>query len=173
MGLDGMALDEDDDALREMRLAYALHRGWGYETTMTRAQLWAFAAINGRRSVLGAAADDGGGVLQLGAAADLLVLDAEALDDDVELLPDVDPLDLLLARAHGGHIDEVIAGGRVVVQQGRVLGIDEAAFVAELNAQVRQRLRAEPEWADWRGTVQALAEVLGPFYRRGIGPGCC
>jgi cytosine/adenosine deaminase-related metal-dependent hydrolase len=53
MGLDGMALDEDDDALREMRLAYALHRGWGYDTTMTRAQLWAFAAEHGRHSVMG------------------------------------------------------------------------------------------------------------------------
>jgi 5-methylthioadenosine/S-adenosylhomocysteine deaminase len=172
MGLDGMALDEDDDALREMRLAYALHRGWGYETTMTRAQLWAFAAINGRRSVRGAA-DDGGGVLQPGAAADLLLLDADVLDDDAELLPDVDPLDLVLARAHGGHIDEVIAGGRPVVRQGRVLGIDEPACVRELNAQVRHRLQTEPEWAGWRSTVQALAEDLGPFYRRGIGPGCC
>lgn len=172
MGLDGMALDEDDDALREMRLAYALHRGWGYECTMTRAQLWDFAAVNGRRSVLGAA-DDGGGVLRPGAAADLLVLDAEALDDDFELLSDIDPLDLLLARAHGGYIDEVIAGGRVVVQQGRVLGIDEAACVAELNAQVRHKLKAEAGWADWRATVRALGEDLGPFYRRGMGPGCC
>lgn len=172
MGLDGMALDEDDDALREMRLGYQLHRGWGYETTMSRAQLWAFAAENGRRSVQGAA-EDGGGVLQPGAAADLLVLDAETLDDDAELLPDVDPLDLLLARAHGGHIAEVIADGRPVVQGGRVLGIDEPACMAALNAQVRQRLLTEPEWADWRGTVQALAEDLGPFYRRGIGPGCC
>ena len=112
-------------------------------------------------------------MLRPGAAAELLVLDAEALDDDRELLPDVDPLDLLLARAHGGHIDEVIAGGRAVVQQGRVLGFDEAAAVAELNAQVRHRLQAEPEWAGWRSAVQALAEDLGPFYRRGIGPGCC
>jgi 5-methylthioadenosine/S-adenosylhomocysteine deaminase len=172
MGLDGMALDEDDDALREMRLAYALHRGWGYDTTMTRAQLWDFAAVHGRRSVLGQA-DDGGGVLRPGAAADLLVLDAEALDDDAELLPDVDPLDLVLARAQGGHIDEVLCGGRPVVQQGRVLGIDEPACVAELTAQVRSRLQAESAWGDWRQTVQALAEDLGPFYRRGIGPGCC
>lgn len=143
MGLDGMALDEDDDALREMRLAYALHRGWGYETTMTRAQLWDFAAVNGRRSVLGAA-DDGGGVLRPGSAADLLVLDAEALDDDAELLPDVDPLDLLLARAHGGHIDEVIAGGRLVVQRGRVLGIDEPGCAASSMRRCGNSCRPSP-----------------------------
>lgn len=173
MGLDGLALDEDDDALRELRLAYALHRGWGFEVTMSRAQLWDFAARHGRRSVTGvdAPAD---GTLAPGARADLLVLDAETLDDDAELLPGVDPLDLLLARAHGGHVRQVIADGRTVVDQGRVLGVDEAACQAELTAQVRHRLAAEPAWAAWRGTVQALAEDLGPFYRhRGWHPGCC
>ncbi len=53
MGLDGLGFDEDDDALREMRLAYTLHRGWGYDSTMSAAQLWAFAARHGRRSVMG------------------------------------------------------------------------------------------------------------------------
>ena len=82
MGLDGMAFDEDDDALREARLAFALHRGWGYETTMTAAQLWGFAS---RRRI------------EVGAPADIVLLDWDALDDDA-LFPDTDPLDLLLAR---------------------------------------------------------------------------
>lgn len=173
MGLDGLALDEDDDALREMRLAYALHRGWGYDVTMSRAQLWAFAAEHGRRSVSGESAP-GDGTLSPGAAADLLVLDAEALDDDGELLPGVDPLDLLLARAHGGHVLDVFAAGRRVVHEGRVLGIDEAACKAELAAQVRGKLAAEPGWAEWRATVRTVADDLGPFYRRrGWHPGCC
>lgn len=173
MGLDGLALDEDDDALRELRLAYLLHRGWGFDVTMSRAQLWDFAARHGRRSVTGldAAAD---GTLAPGAVADFLVLDAEALDDDAELLPGVDPLDLVLARAHGGHVVDVFAAGRPVVQGGRVLGLDEPAAVAELNAQVRHRLATEPAWAAWRASVHALAEDLGPFYRRrGWHPGCC
>lgn len=177
MGLDGLALDEDDDALREMRLGYALHRGWGFDVTMTRAQLWDFAARHGRRSVtrVDAPAD---GTLAPGAVADLLVLDAEALDDDAELLPassgGPDPLDLLLARAHGGHVAEVFVAGRRVVEAGRVLGIDEPAAVAELNAQVRHRLATEPAWAAWFASVKALAEDLGPFYRRrGWHPGCC
>ncbi|MBC7728274.1 MAG: amidohydrolase family protein, partial [Microbacteriaceae bacterium] len=99
MGLDGMAFDEDDDALREMRLAYALHRGWGFETSMSRSQLWSFAAQHGRRSVHGSLARSApeGGRIAVGEPADLVLLNWDALDDDA-LLPGVDPLDLLLAR---------------------------------------------------------------------------
>lgn len=173
MGLDGMAFDEDDDALRELRLAYALHRGWGYEVEMTRAQLWAFAAVNGRRSVNGQAADDSarGGRIAPGAAADLLVLDWDAVDDDA-LLPGVDPLDLVLARASHAHIDQLLIGGQVVVQGGRVATIDEPALRAELIAQVRAGLATSGDASHWRRTVSALAEDLGPFYRGGR-LGCC
>jgi cytosine/adenosine deaminase-related metal-dependent hydrolase len=157
MGLDGMAFDEDDDALREARLAYALHRGWGYDTTMTRAQLWGFASR---------------GRIVPGASADIVLLDWDALDDD-PLFDDVDPLDLLLARAHGGHIDTVIAGGRTVVEAGRVRGVDEPALQAELRARMRAALASDAGHLGWRGTVQALAEDLAPFYRHGHFGGCC
>lgn len=173
MGLDGMAFNEDDDALHEMRLAYALHRGWGFETTMDRAQLWALAAQHGRRSVRGADADTRmGGAIVPGAAADLMVLDWDRLDDD-PLFPDIDPLALLLARGTGRHIEQVIAAGRTVVQAGRVLGIDEAALTTELLARVRAGLAAAPGFDTWRRQLGELAEDLGPFYRRSAWAGCC
>jgi len=172
MGLDGMAFDEDDDALREMRLAYSLHRGWGYDTTMTREQLWAFASGHGPRSVRGSLAV--GGRIAPGAAADLVLLDWDALDDDA-LFADTDPLDLLLARANGSHVAKVLIGGRVVVDAGRVQGIDEPALRAELLARMRSALAADRAGAtSWRDTVRALADDLGPFYRRGqMMGGCC
>jgi 5-methylthioadenosine/S-adenosylhomocysteine deaminase len=175
MGLDGMAFDEDDDALREMRLAYSLHRGWGYDTTMTREQLWAFASRNGPRSVHGMRGGlASGGRIAPGAAADLVLLDWDALDDDA-LFADTDPLDLLLARANGSHIAKVLVGGRVVVDAGRVQGVDEPALRAELLARMRSALAAGHAGAtSWRDTVKALADDLGPFYRRGqMMGGCC
>jgi len=175
MGLDGMAFDEDDDGLRELRLAWALHRGWGFDQTMSRAQLWDFALRHGRRSVDGPAAGQGacaeGPLLAPGKPADLLVLDWDALDDDT-LFEDVDPLDLLMARAHGGHVESLYVAGRDVVAGGRVTGVDEPALRAELLARTRAALAAEPGCAAWRTTLTAMAEDLGPFYRRG-GPGCC
>jgi 5-methylthioadenosine/S-adenosylhomocysteine deaminase len=155
MGLDGMAFDEDDDALREARLAYALHRGWGFDTTMTPAQLWRFASR---------------GRIAVGEPADLLVLDWDGVDDD-PLFDDNDPLHLLLARASGRHVAQVLVGGRLVVDGGRVSGVDEPALQADLLARMRAALAADGRHGDWRATVQALADDLGPFYRR-FG-GCC
>jgi cytosine/adenosine deaminase-related metal-dependent hydrolase len=171
MGLDGLAFDEDDDALREMRLAYALHRGWGYDTTMSRKQLWEFAACNGARSVGGARLSSAGRIAP-GNPADLVLLDWNSLDND-SLFPDVDPLDLLLARANGSHIAKVLVGGRLVVDGGRVQGIDEAAMNAELLARMRRALAADAANASWRETVKALAEDSGPFYRANRLWGCC
>ena len=160
MGLDGMAFDEDDDALREMRLAWSLHRGWGFDQEMSVADLWVFAARHGKRSVSGAESDatlTGSARIVPGALADVMLLDWDAIDDDA-LFPDIDPMDLVLARASGVHIDEVIAGGRSVVQKGRVTGVDEAALRIELIASTRAALAAQPEHAAWREAVHALAE---------------
>jgi 5-methylthioadenosine/S-adenosylhomocysteine deaminase len=172
LGLDCTGTDEDNDALRELRLAYQLHRGWGFDVTMDRAQLWTFAARNGRRSVLGAAAGAlPGGRLAVGAAADLVLVDWDALDDDGLL--SIDPLDLLLARASGAHIDKVVIGGRTVVAQGRTCGVDEAAVRAELTGQLRASIAAQPSVHTWHATLQALSEDLGPFYLKSAWFGCC
>lgn len=172
LGLDATGVDEDDDPLREMRLAYQLHRGWGFDVTMDRAQLWQFAGRNGARTVRGAtAAGPEAGVIAVGAEADLLILDYARLDDDA-LLP-VDPLDLVLARGSGAYVDAVYVGGRRVVAEGRVTGVDEPGVRAELTGQMRAKIAAEPEVAAWYRTVQAMAKDLGPFYLKGAWRGCC
>ncbi len=166
-----MAFDEDDDALREMRLAFALHRGWGFDTTMTARQLWAFSAGHGPRSVMGTAARAQGRIAA-GEPADMVLLDWDSLDDDA-LFADTDPLHLLLARGNGTHVARVMAAGRMVVDGGRVLGIDEPALRADLLARMRSALAADPSHAAWRDDIKAMADDLAPFYRHGRFGGCC
>lgn len=175
MGLDGLAFDEDDDGLREMRLAGALHRGWGFEADWTDASLWQFASSTGRRSVMGAAKDDAlpGGRIQPGHAADFLVLDLDRVDDDFGLIAGVDPAAPFMARANACAIASVVAGGEVRVRDGRVTGIDEPALRAELAASTRAAIEADGQWRAWRDTLTEFAEDLGPFYRGRQFLGCC
>jgi cytosine/adenosine deaminase-related metal-dependent hydrolase len=165
MGLDGLALDDDDDSLRELRLLYHLHKGWGYEETVTTAQAWQFASRHGRHSVSGLA---GGGTLAQGEPADLLVLDGRALMDD-RLFDEVEPLDFVLARANASHIRRVIVGGNTIVEDGKVLGVDYPALMSEMMAELRARLDSDDSW---RGTVRRLDAALRPFYLQARHFGC-
>lgn len=175
MGLDGLAFDEDDDGLREMRLAGALHRGWGFEASWADSELWRFASATGRRAVLGRARDEAapGGSLRPDHAADFLVLDLAQVDDELGVIPDIDPVAPLMARARADAIRTVVAGGRIVVREGRVTGIDEAAVSGALSERTRAAIAADSGWAAWRDTLTALDEDLGPFYRSRQFLGCC
>jgi cytosine/adenosine deaminase-related metal-dependent hydrolase len=174
VGLDGMAFDEDDDALREMRLAGALHRGWGYEQRLGDALLWQMSSANGRRAVFGPirAASLPGGRIAPGMAADLLVLERDALDERLLGL-ETDPTGAVFARASAFHIRDVIARGRILVSGGRVLGVDESRLVSELRSAVASAVARDLHWPAWRSTLLALGEDLAPFFRSGRYLSCC
>jgi len=91
MGVDASAFDEDDDALREMRLGHFLHGGWGFDENISREDFLRSIVANGRF----ANGAPGSGALEAGEAADILVLDLDRLDRDT-----------IIGLAHGGlHAD--------------------------------------------------------------------
>jgi cytosine/adenosine deaminase-related metal-dependent hydrolase len=143
LGLDGATLDEDDDALREMRLADLLHGAVGFETKVDRAQILNAILVNGRRSVTNKTE---GGSLTPGSPADILLIDWEKLDED-RLHPDLDPLDLLFARSTMRHIKEVIVAGKTIVRDGRALGIDYPAMRDELFSRFRHGIAQNAAFA--------------------------
>lgn len=132
-GIDGKAFDEDDDALRELRLAHLLHAGTGFKRDVSRAQMLRMAFAHGRLSVSNV---DDGGKIAAGAPADLLLLDWAAIDDD-RLREDVDVLDLALTRATARHIRELIVAGRTVVNEGLLPGVDLPGARNEVVARMR------------------------------------
>lgn len=166
MGLDCLSLDEDDDALRELRLLHHLHKGWGYDTELSHAQAWRIACEQGRHSISGVETSD---AISVGGLADVLVLDGNSLMED-RLFDDIDILDYVLARATAAQIKRVIVSGRTIVDNGRVLGVDYPALMTELMS----RLRSALDPADtWRASVRALDGELARLYRQHGGPLCC
>lgn len=162
IGIDGSALDEDDDALREMRLGHFAHGGFGFGSAVSRETFLMSTVAYGRH----ANGVPGSGALAAGEAADMVVLDLDRLDRDA-IMP-VDPLDYLFARANGSHVAEVVVAGRSIVSGGRLLHVDLDAVHAELRARYRRdMLGKEGFLAAWPQIETAVSR----YFRDSAG--CC
>jgi cytosine/adenosine deaminase-related metal-dependent hydrolase len=164
LGIDSKAFDDDDDALRELRLAYFLHAGTGFDRAITRQHAIQAAVGNGRFAVTNVRDN---GLIAAGAAADMLLLDWAALNDD-GLREDVDPVNMLFSRATARHIRELIVGGRTVVRDGRIVGIDLPAVRQEVLAQMRAGMA---ENSALISALSALDEAVARHYVPD--PHCC
>ena len=147
VGVDGAALDEDDDAIREMRLVHLMHNGTGFDRTWSRAEFLALAVRHGRRAI-GA---PGPGLISPGEPADYTVLDIGLLDRDA-IMP-VNPLDLLFGRGSAACVREVVVAGRQICRDGQPTGVDLGAMEKELRGLYRANL---PKFS-------ALAQAWRPF----------
>ncbi len=156
IGVDGAAVDDDDDALRETRLAHHLHAGVSFERALTAQQCLLAAAVNGRRTI-GAIE---GGVLAEGMPADLLVLDLDALDRD-RVMP-VCARALVLARARKEMIVELLVSGRTVVKEGATTGVDLPAIEDELRTAYRA---ARPEFSPFAAAWPKIEPAVAAFYQ--------
>jgi cytosine/adenosine deaminase-related metal-dependent hydrolase len=150
VGVDGLAFDDNDDMLREIRLVQAVSGPWGFDGPDDRRRFLGSAVTEGR-AALGV---EGTGAVAPGEAADLLVLDLDLLDRDA-ILP-VDPLDLVFARATTAHVRDVFVAGKRIVSDGRVLGIDLPAVEADLRARYRTALASASFLKVWPRYEAAL-----------------
>ena len=153
MGIDGGALDDDDDMLRELRLTHLLHLGSGFTPKVSENDMLAAAARTGRLSVTNSAE---GGIIEAGAPADLLLLDYDALDDD-RLRDDLDPVNLVFARATARHVSELIVAGRTIVRDHRVLGVDLEAARREVMLRMRD---GQPAVAPFAAALSQLDRAI-------------
>lgn len=168
LGLDGLALADDEDMLAEIRLGSVLLGGWGHGRSgpgpaecLAAATSWGWRAIDGT---------EGQGLAE-GAPADILLLDED------ELMPDRLDEDhlpgLILGRMHRGAVTEVIARGRHIVRAERLSGIDLPALEQELLRQARlaqpnPRLLRLIELAE-RASVASILQGNGTLASAGRG----
>jgi len=133
MGLDGMAFDDDEDALREIRLLWHLQRGFGVTDVMDRRRLWQAVFVDGRAAITG---PGDGGLLKPGAPADLMTLRMDRMAADT-ISGRATPEDLILTRATRADLEGLWVAGRQIVRDGTCLGIDLPALEVELITQAR------------------------------------
>jgi cytosine/adenosine deaminase-related metal-dependent hydrolase len=132
-----------NDILKVMRIAFIMHAA---ETGtrmfdpfgLTTEDVFAMGTIDAARLLRW---DHEIGSLEPGKAADLAVVDG----DNVRLTPAYDPIGTLVRYATGTDVESVLVAGRLVVDGGKVLTVDEPALLEEAERVGRM-----------------LGEVLGP-----------
>ncbi len=162
MGLDGCAFDEDDDALREMRLLRMLNQGWAFTEGLQPAQILKAVCKTARDSL----GYKYGGTIEVGMPADLLMLDLDALDRDA--LMAVDPVHYLFTRANTNSIIEVISGGKTIVENGALSTLDLDAIHTDLRNAYREQIHQSKSFLD---TWSRLEPLLKTHYQSYLG--CC
>ena len=157
VGVDGLALDEDDDVIREMRLVQLAHGGIGFKRSWTRPEFFALAIRNGRE----ATGAPGTGALTPGAPADFVLIDLDRLDRD-GIMP-VDPLQLFFARGNASMVRDVVVDGKTIVRAGNPTGVDLPAIERELRGLyrngVKQFGKLEQAWPPLSGALEKWFET--------------
>lgn len=160
IGLDGQSLDDDQDFLREMRLAWTI----GNQSGMAAADLAPETVLRMGASLaaqitFGAAARLG--ELEVGAPADLILLDMDALKS--RWAPaDYPPRELLsallLRRGKREHVRHVMVGGEWLLRDGRHTRVDARAVEREIWQRLDFAARDLPQSLD-------LEVYMRKFYR--------
>jgi cytosine/adenosine deaminase-related metal-dependent hydrolase len=139
------------DLISEMRWASNLCKIVERDFTVaTAADVFTAATLGGARALR----RDDLGRLAPGAKADLVLIDMCSF----RIGPYRDPIRALVQCGTADDVDRVIVDGKTVVEDGHVIGLDEAALLAEAQAEADRLWSTVPEW-HWQGLT---AEQLSP-----------
>jgi len=129
LGLDGM-----DSLLLEIRLEVLMQSVANMNPAVLRPDTaLQMATLNGARAC---GADKEIGSLEVGKRADLVTVSLGR----IHTTPTLNPVHALVHMAHAEDVDAVLVDGRVVVEGGRVQGVDEDALTAEVQKAARRYL---------------------------------
>ena len=135
IGVDGSASNDSSNFMREVQMALLVHRvGTGVES-MPPSRVLRMATVGGA-DILGWPEI---GQIREGAAADLAIFDLERIEYAGAM---ADPASAPLFCGSGPRTEYTIVAGRVVVEQGRLVGVDETRLFHRANEIAARMLRA-------------------------------
>ncbi|TFG71364.1 MAG: hypothetical protein E4H27_04780, partial [Anaerolineales bacterium] len=128
IGTDGAASNNDMDLLGEIRTAALLQKGYNENPELlTTIQAMQMATINGAKAF---GVDKDLGSLEPGKRADIVIIDF----DKSHLTPCHDVLAHLVYAVNKADVDTVLIDGKIHLENGNLITLDEDAIIAEARA---------------------------------------
>jgi 5-methylthioadenosine/S-adenosylhomocysteine deaminase len=132
IGLDDKTINDDEDAVMEVRMMHKVHRLYSFELTapaMSAYEALEIATVNGARAA-GFAGE--AGALLPGMKGDVILVDLDRVAHDPWIDPEFDVVEAFVERAMGSDVATVVVGGRVVIENHRPQTIDVEALYREV-----------------------------------------
>jgi cytosine/adenosine deaminase-related metal-dependent hydrolase len=140
LGTDGAPCNNSYDMMREMHLAAVLHKGVNLDAGAVGAhRALEMATVHGARAL---GLEEQVGSLEVGKKADMVVVDVRgvwAAPWDVEMAREggMDPVGLVVGCCTGRDVEMVFVDGVVLVEGGKLVGVDEDEVVAAARRSIR------------------------------------
>ncbi|MCZ7563245.1 MAG: amidohydrolase family protein [Burkholderiales bacterium] len=175
MGMDDKTINDDEDAVMEVRMIHKLHRLASFELTAPALDAYTAFRIATTNAARVCGFEGSVGALAPGMKADAVLVDLDRVARDPWIDPDLDVVEAFVQRALGADVATVVISGRVVMEDRAVRTIDADALYREVRefcakglgpeqrarAEVLRRIKpyVQAWYRDWE------KPVLGaPFY---------
>ncbi|MGH7038633.1 MAG: amidohydrolase family protein [Stellaceae bacterium] len=169
MGLDDKTINDDEDAVMEVRMMHKVHRLHSFELTAPALSAWealAIATVNGAKA---AGFADEVGALVPGMKGDAILVDLDRVARDPWIDPEFDIADAFVERAVGSDVATVVVGGKVVVEDHRPCTIDVDGLYREVRACCAKGLtREQRERADLLARIKPYVQSWYGGWHRGM-----
>src|SRR3954470_13203514 len=176
MGMDDKTINDDEDAVMELRMMHKVHRLSTYDLTeppLDAYEAFEIATVNGAR-VCGFEGE--AGALLPGMKADAVLVDLDRVENEPWLDPRSDIVEAFVQRSMGSDVNTVVIGGRVAMQERELKLLDVKALFAEVREFCSKGLPEEHrKRADMLARIKPYAQkwypgwhdkmVNEPFYR--------
>jgi cytosine/adenosine deaminase-related metal-dependent hydrolase len=176
MGLDDKTINDDEDAVMELRMMHKVHRLHTFDLeapALSAYEALEIATLNGAKATGFA---DQVGALVPGMKGDAILADLNRVARDPWIDPEFDITDAFVERAMGADVATVVIGGKIVVEDHQPRTIDLDGLYREVRAfcakglTPEQRAHADylrkikPYVQAWYGTWHETM-LDQPFYR--------
>jgi len=164
LGIDDKGINDDEDAIMELRMIYYLHRVSGFDLAHTP-PLDAFDVLQmGTTNAARVCGFDGEvGALKNGMKADAILVDLEEIMEDPWMSPDLNIAEIFIHRAKGMHVNTVFVGGETVVENRKFLTIDVDDLYKRVKKQAEKGISAEQR--NFAENLQKIKPYYHDYYK--------
>ena len=154
MGMDDKTINDDEDAVMELRMIHKLHRTPDFDLAKPALDAYTVLAMGTVNAARVCGFEGVLGALAPGQKADAVLVDLERVLEDPWLDPGLDIVEALLHRAMGSDVNSVMVGGVLVIDERAWRTIDARALYDEI-----RRVCAKGIGAEQRETAAMLQRL--------------